>query len=49
MGYFSPTDISSKISKIDHSSGPARGRDEATDPMLFEYELPGDLTQPGFL
>ena len=43
------TDIGSKISKIDPSSGPARGRDEATDPMLFEYELSGALTQPGSL
>ena len=43
------TDISSKISKIDPSSGPARGRDDATDPMPFEYELPGALTQPGSL
>ena len=43
------TDISFKISKIDLSSGPARGRDEATDPMTFEYELPGALTQPGSL
>ena len=25
------------ISKIDPSSGPARGSDEATDPMPFEY------------
>ena len=39
------TDISSKISKTDPSSGPARGRDEATDPMPFEYELLGALTQ----
>ena len=38
------TDISSKISKIDPSSGPARGRDEPTDPMPFKYKLPGDLT-----
>ena len=43
------TDISSKISKLDPSFGPARGRDEATDPMLFTYKLPGALTQPGFL
>ena len=49
-GLFQPkTDISSKISKIDPSSGPARGRDEATDPMPFEYELPGALTQTGSL
>ena len=27
------TEINSKIPKIDPSSGPARGRDEATDPM----------------
>ena len=43
------TDISSQISKVDPSSGPARGRDEATDPMPFEYELSGALTQPGSL
>ena len=43
------TEISLKNSKIDPSSGPARGRDEATDPMPFEYELPGALTQPGSL
>ena len=43
------TEINSKIPKIDPSSGPARGRDEATDPMPFEYEPPGDLTQPGSL
>ena len=43
------TDISFKISKIDPSSGPARGRDEATDPMPFAYELSGALTQPGSL
>ena len=42
-------EINSKIPKIDPSSGPARGRDEATDPMPFEYELPGALTQPGSL
>ena len=43
------TDISLKNSKIDLSSGPARGRDEATDPMPFEYELRETLTQPGSL
>ena len=37
MGCFSPNDINSKIPKIDPSSGPARGRDEATDPIPFEY------------
>ena len=37
--------MNSKTLKIDPSSGPARGRDEATDPMPFEYELPGALTQ----
>ena len=42
-------DISSKISKIEPSSGPTRGRDEATDPMPPEYQLPGALTQPGSL
>ena len=36
-----------KNSKIDPSSGAARGKDEATDPMSFAYELPGALTQPG--
>ena len=49
-GLFQPNLIlAPKISKIDPSSGPARGRDEATDPMPFEYELPGALTQPGSL
>ena len=49
-GLFQPNpEINSKIPKIDLSSGPARGRDEATDPMPFEYELPGALTQPGSL
>ena len=43
------TDISSESSKIDSSSGPARGRDEATDPMPFEYEVSEALTQPGSL
>ena len=43
------TDISYKISRIDPSSGPTRGRDEATEPVPFEYELPGALTQPGSL
>ena len=43
------TYISLKNSKIDPLSGPARGRDEATDPMPFEYKLPGDLTPPGSL
>ena len=43
------TDISMKNSKIDPLSGPARGRDEATDPMPFAYELPEALTQPGSL
>ena len=41
--------LAPKISKIDPSSGPARGRDESTDPMPFEYQLPGALTQPGSL
>ena len=49
MGVSAQTDISSKISKIDLSSGPAGGRDEATDPMPFEYELSEALTQPGSL
>ena len=31
-------DVSSKNSKIDPSFGPARGRDEATDPMPLEYK-----------
>ena len=49
-GLFQPKLIlAQKYSKIDPSSGPARGRDEATDPMPFEYELPGALTQPGSL
>ena len=49
-GLFQPkTETNSKIPKIDPLSGPARGRDEATDPMPFEYELPGALTQPGSL
>ena len=49
-GLFQPKLIlAPKISKINPSSGPARGRDEATDPMPFEYDLPGALTQPGFL
>ena len=37
------TDIRSKNSKIDPLSGPAGGRDGATDPMPYEYELPGSL------
>ena len=49
-GLFQPKLIlTQKSPKIDLSSGPARGRDEATDPMPFEYELPGALTQPGSL
>ena len=49
-GLFQPkTEISSKISKVDPSSGPARGRDEAPGPMPFESELSGTLTQPGSL
>ena len=49
-GLFQPKlKLTQKSSKIDPSSGPARGRDEATDPMPFEYELPGALTQPGSL
>ena len=49
-GLFQPKLIlAPKNSKIDPSSGPARGRDEAPDPMPFEYELPGALTQPGSL
>ena len=41
--------LAQKFPNIDPSSGPVRGRDEATDPMPFEYELPGALTQPGSL
>ena len=49
-GLFQPQLIlAPKTPKIDPSSGPARGRDEATDPMPFEYKLPGALTQPGSL
>ena len=49
-GLFQPKlKLTLKIAKIDPSSGPARGRDEATDPVPFEYELPGALTQPGSL
>ena len=49
-GLFQPKLIlAQKISKIDLSSGPARGRDEATDPMRFAYDLLGALTQPGSL
>ena len=49
-GLFQPKlKLTQKIPKIDPSSGPARGRDEATDPMPFECELPGALTQPGSL
>ena len=49
-GLFQPKlKLTQKSPEIDPSSGPARGRDEATDPMPFEYELPGALTQPGSL
>ena len=49
-GLFQPKlKLTQKIPKIDPSSGPARGRDEATDPVPFEYELSGALTQPGSL
>ena len=49
-GLFQPKLIlAQKNSKIDPSSGPARGRDEATDPMSFAYELSEALTQPGSL
>ena len=49
-GLFQPQLIlAPKIPKIDPSSGPARGRDEATEPVPFEYELAGALTQPGSL
>ena len=49
-GLFQPKlKFNSKIPQIDRSSGPARGRDEATDPMPFEYEPPEALTQPGSL
>ena len=49
-GLFQPKLIlTQKSPKIDLSSGPARGRDEATDPMPFDYQLPGALTQPGSL
>ena len=49
-GLFQPKLIlAPKFPKINPSSGPARGRDEATDPMPFEYELPGALTQLGSL
>ena len=43
-GLFQP-----KLTKIDPSSGPARGRYEAADPMPFEYKIPGALTQPASL
>ena len=43
------TDVTSKNSKTDPSSGPARGGDEGTDPTAFEYQLFGALTQPGSL
>ena len=47
-GLFQPKlKLTPKIPKIDPLSGPARGRDEATDPMPFEYEPTGALTQPG--
>ena len=49
-GLFQPKLIlAQKSPKIDPSSGPARGRDEATDPMPFEWQLSGALTQPGSL
>ena len=49
-GLFQPKlKLTRKISKIDPSSGLARGRDEVTDPMPFEYDLPEALTQPGSL
>ena len=49
-GLFQPKlKLAPKSPKIDPSSGPAKGRDEATNPMPFEYELPEALTQPGSL
>ena len=49
-GLFQPKLIlAQKSPEIDPWSGPARGRDEATDPMPFKYELAGALTQPGSL
>ena len=49
-GLFQPKlKLTQKSPRIDPSSGPARGRNEATDPMPFEYEPPEALTQPGSL
>ena len=49
-GLFQPELIlAPKNSKVDPSSGPARSRDETTDPMPFQYKLSGALTQPGSL
>ena len=41
--------LTQKIPIDEPPSRPARGRDEATDPLPFEYEFPGALTQPGSL
>ena len=49
-GLFQPKlELTQKSPEINPSFGPARGRDEATDPVPFEYEPSGALTQPGSL
>ena len=49
-GLFQPKlKLTQKFPKLTPRPDPPEGRDEATDPMPFEYELPGALTQPGSL